>query len=44
LKKYPKELDPKERWGGIAKEVGDKSAKECLARFKYLAAKLKTKS
>lgn len=41
LKKYPKTLDPKERWGSISKEVGTKSAKECLARFKYLAAKLK---
>lgn len=44
LKKFPNTLDPKERWGSIAKEVGDKSAKECLSRFKYIAAKLKSKA
>lgn len=36
-------MEAKERWGSIAKEVGDKTAKECLARFKYLSAKLKAK-
>lgn len=28
LKKFPKTLPPKERWGGIAKEVGEKTPKE----------------
>lgn len=36
LKKYPKTLPPKERWGGIASEIPGKTAKECLARFKHI--------
>lgn len=36
LKKYPKTLPPKERWGSIAKEVPGKTPKECLARFKEI--------
>lgn len=28
LKKFPKTLSPKSRWGGIAKAVGDKTPKE----------------
>ena len=43
LKKFSKDLEPKLRWGSIATEVGDKTAKECLARFKYISARLKTK-
>jgi DnaJ family protein C protein 2 len=44
LKKYPKTLPPKERWGGIASEVEGKTAKECLARFKYISALIKKKA
>jgi DnaJ family protein C protein 2 len=43
LKKFPKNLSPKARWGGIAKAVGDKTPKDCLARFKYVSALLKKK-
>jgi DnaJ family protein C protein 2 len=43
LKKFPKTLSPKSRWGGIAKAVGDKTPKDCLARFKYVSSLLKKK-
>lgn len=44
LKKFPKTLSPKSRWGGIAKAVGDKTPKEWLARFKYVSALVKKKA
>lgn len=44
LKKYPKTLPPKERWGSIAKEIPGKTPKECLARFKHICALIKNKS
>lgn len=44
LRKYPKTMPAKERWTKIAEDIPGKSAKECLARFKYIASLIKKKS
>ena len=44
LKKYPKDLPPKERWTKISEAVPGKTPKQCLARFKYIASLLKKKN
>lgn len=43
LKKYPGSLPANERWTKISAEVPDKSKKQCVERFKYLAQLIKNK-
>lgn len=43
LKKYPGSLPANERWTKIAAEVPDKTKKQCVERFKYLAQLIKNK-
>lgn len=43
LKKHPSSLSANERWGNIAKEVPGKNKKQCVDRYKYLAALIKNK-
>jgi hypothetical protein len=43
LKKYPSSMSANERWGEIAKEVSGKTKKQCVDRYKYLSALIKTK-
>ena len=43
LKKYPASIPANERWSSIASEVPGKTKKECVERYKYLAAMIKKK-
>jgi len=43
LKKHPSSLSANERWTNISKEVAGKSKKQCVDRYKYLAALIKNK-
>ena len=41
LARHPKTLDAKTRWRSIADDVGGKTAKQCVARFKALATRVR---
>lgn len=43
LAKYPSSMDKNERWANIAKNVKNKSKKECVQRFKAIREALKKK-
>ncbi len=43
LKNHPSSLSANERWTNIAKEVPGKNKKQCVDRYKYLAALIKNK-
>lgn len=43
LKKHPSSLSANERWTNISKEVPEKTKKQCVDRYKYLAALIKNK-
>ncbi|CAK9034707.1 DnaJ homolog subfamily C member 2 (Gliosarcoma-related antigen MIDA1) (Zuotin-related factor 1) [Durusdinium trenchii] len=40
LQKFPSSMEKNERWKAIAKSVDGKTKKECVARFKFLRAKV----
>lgn len=44
LKKYPNSIAANERWAKISQDVPGKSKKQCVDRFKYIAALIKNKS
>lgn len=43
LKRHPSSLSANERWTNISKEVPGKNRKQCVDRYKHLAALIKTK-
>ena len=44
LKHYPNTIPANERWAKISNDVPGKTKKQCVERFKYIAALIKNKS